>query len=181
MAPLDFLKAAMKDVRVGALSVSSRFTVERVVSQIPHGAKYVVEYGAGEGAITRAILDRLPKDGKLVAIEVNKDMLEDLALLHDERLTVVRGDVLSLSKTLRNLGLPEVHVAISGIPLSFLTPKMRKDLIHNTHQGLSQDGRFIVYQYSLLSLGLLKKEFKKTHVYFEPRNFFPYFIMTADK
>lgn len=178
----DFLRTALKDYKqVGALFASSRYAIQHVVSHIQPKHRFVVEYGAGDGAITKAILERLPKEGKIVAIELNCELAEQVKKIQDERLTVVEGDVVTLAKHLEKLGLPEIHVVVSGIPYSFLKQEIREQVVCNTHAQLAEDGTFVVYQNSLLMLPLLKKYFDRCRVSFEPRNIFPYFIMTAQK
>lgn len=178
----DFLRTAIKDYKqVGALFASSRYAIQHVVGKIQPEHRFVIEYGAGNGVITKAILEHLPKEGNVVAIELNYELVEEVKKIQDERLTVVRGDVVVLAKHLERLGLPEIHAVVSGIPYSFLKPKIREQVVCNTHAQLVEDGIFVVYQNSLLMLPLLKKYFHRCHISFEPRNFFPYFIMTAQK
>jgi len=178
----DFLRTAIKDYKkVGALFASSRYVVQHVVHHIPPSCKFVVEYGAGDGVITKAILDHLPKDGNVVAIELNGELVEEVKKIQDERLVVVEGDVVFLASNLQKLGLPEVHTVVSGIPYSFLKPEIREQIVRETHSHLVEGGIFVVYQNSLLMLPLLKKYFRSCHTSFEARNFLPYFIMVARK
>ena len=73
MKPIDFIKIAMKDYKkVGAITLSSRHTIRRVLRGLKPGYKYIVEYGAGNGVVTKEILKHLPADGRVVAIELNE-------------------------------------------------------------------------------------------------------------
>ena len=181
MNQFDFLKTAFSDYRVGAIAASSRYAVRRVAANLPAGAKYAVEYGAGEGSMTRGILENLPENGRLMAVELNRDFWPALESIKDERLKLLNNDVLELSGRLKNLGLPKVDAIVSGIPFSFFSPSRRRKITEQTAEGLSEGGVFIVYQYSLLILPILKKYFREVKVSFEPRNLPPYFIMTAKK
>lgn len=176
-----YLKNYLKDIKIGAVSPSSRFVIKKVVSQLHRDAKYIVEYGAGDGVMTKEILKTLPKDGVLVAVETNKTLIKDLRKIRDRRLVIVHDDVLKLSKDFSVLGLPRIDAVISGIPFSFFKSAVRKDLIRRTAEGVASRGQFIVYQYSILVMPILKKHFKAVRLSFEPRNFLPYFIMNAEK
>ena len=176
-----FIKAALKDHRIGAFTRSSPFTIKRILDRLKKHHTCIVEYGAGDGIITKKILGMLPDDGKLIAIEINNDLLHELRAIRDTRLTVVKGDVQTLSNDLTSLADQKIDAIISGIPFSFFNQKIREKIIANTGSTLKPGGMFIVYQYSPLVLPLLKKYFTKVHVQYEMRNFLPYFIMAAEK
>jgi len=181
MKPLHFLKTVFKDYRVGALTPTSRYAVERIVGHIEPHYRYVVEYGAGDGVITKKLLHALPKGAKVAAIEQNEELLRELRSIHDARLLVIRDDVVSLAKDFKATAFPEIHMVVSGIPFSFLKPAAREGVVRDTFHALTRGGKFVVYQYSPLVLPLLKKYFGDIEVSLEPRNLFPYFIMAAKK
>lgn len=165
---------------VGALFPSSQAVVQKVVQQnLYRGAKYVVEYGAGDGVITAALLRAIPKDGKVVAIETNKEFLPGLQAINDPRLVVRCSDVCNIISDFSQLNLPRIDAVISGIPLSLFKKDVRQWIIARTALGLSSHGQFIVYQYTPFVLSMLKKRFDSVVVSFEPRNILPYFIMNA--
>lgn len=181
MNALQFLKTATRDFRVGALAVSSKYAIRRILLELPLDSRYVIEYGAGDGVITKEILRRLPQDGKLVAIELNPDFIHDLKKIGDPRLSVVCGDIVGLSTDLPSLGLPRIDAVVSGIPFTFLSPRQRRDIVFHTHAALAPEGVFIIYQFSLLLMPILRRHFREVRVSFEIRNFPPYFIMRAQR
>ena len=65
---LNFIKTAIKDFKVGALTPSSKYVVKKIIKEIKPEYKYIVEYGPGDGVITKEILKILPQDGRLVVI-----------------------------------------------------------------------------------------------------------------
>lgn len=148
---------------------------------MPEAARVVVEYGAGNGTLTEALLKRLGNPSRLVGIEVNADFVADLKRIRDERLEVVHGDVVEMAGKLRELAPNGVDAVVSGIPFSFLSPEARLEICRATREGLAENGRFIVYQNSLLMRKVLRKTFAKVETHFEPRNVFPYFIMVASR
>jgi phospholipid N-methyltransferase len=183
MPSLNFLRIAIQDYRrVGALNPTSPYAARRIVKEIKPEHRFVIEYGAGDGVITREILKRLSVDGRLTAVEVNEKFVSELEKIKDDRLTIVHGDVLLFSRELAKSGLQNIDAVISGIPFSSIGLKTKKEIIRNTYHALADSGIFVAYQNSLHILPLLKVFFKNNiWWYFEPRNFLPYFIIMSEK
>lgn len=181
MNSLQFIKTALKDYKVGALTITSPTAVSQILDNLGNDVKCVIEYGAGDGVITREILKRIPEDGKVIAVELNKDFFQDLDGIKDPRLTVIYDDVISFSQRLSELGSTEIDVVISGIPFTFFNSDVRKGILARTHQTLRPGGRFIVYQYTILLKPLLDKYFSKVRIRCAFKNIPPYFIMVAEK
>ncbi len=181
MKAIHFLKVALKDYKVGALTKSSRYTVRTVLKKVRPGYKLVVEYGAGDGTVTKELLSHLSPDAHVVAVELNKDFLPLLSEIKDTRLAVKNEDVVRLSADFAAAGLKQADAVISGIPFTFFSPATREKVVRNTYKNLQPGGVFIVYQYSPLILPILKKYFRRVTMTLEPRNFPPYFVMVAEK
>jgi len=179
---VKYLKTAITDYKVGALTASSKFVVKKILKELADvDHNYIVEYGAGDGVITRSLVEILDDNGRVVAIETNPSFIKELRFLADNKIDVVPNNVLDVVKDFSSLGLPRVDAVISGIPFSFFSGSSREEIISSTHQALEPGGLFILYQYSILVLPLLKRYFSEVKVSFEPRNFPPYFIMKAKK
>jgi phospholipid N-methyltransferase len=181
MTGLEFLKTALRDYRIGAITKSSPQTIARVVEAIPQSCAYLVEYGPGDGTVTRAILKRLPSHGRVVAIEQNVTLVHALQSLRDPRLSVVHGDILDIAPRLRELSLPRIDAVVSCVPCTLLKPHEREHLVRETHRALAPGGAFVMYQYSPLMAPLLRKYFGGVRFTFAPLNLPPYFVMTATK
>lgn len=181
MSKLSFIKTALKDYKVGALTPTSRFVIRKIVTYIKPEYKYFVEYGPGDGILTKELLKKVPRDGKLVAIELNKDFFEELQKIKDPRFLAINGDIVEYSRKLNDLGMPRVDMVISSVPFSFFKPEARNAIIQNTYNNLVQGGAILVYQYRLLMKPIIQKVFNNFSYHIEPRNFPPYFIMTAEK
>src|SRR3989338_6598150 len=110
----SFIKSAIKDHRVGALTASSKYTIRAMLKRVKGTPHTIVEYGAGNGVITKKMLDLLPKDGTLIAIETNVELLKELRAIIDARLKIVHGDVAKHSKDLLALGVQSVDLVVSG-------------------------------------------------------------------
>ncbi|MBI4420771.1 MAG: methyltransferase domain-containing protein [Gemmatimonadetes bacterium] len=181
MRNLRFATVAVRDFKVGALTVSTKYVVRAVARALDQRHAFIVEYGAGDGILTKALLKKLPEGGRITAVERNDRFYRELRRIRDPRLRVIRGDVIAMSRDAGAFRLPIIHGVVSSIPLSFASSRQRETLVSNTWKALAPDGVFVVYQYTPLILPLLKKYFSRVTVGFEPRNILPYFIMRAEK
>lgn len=183
-----FFKEALKDYgEVGAWVPSSRYTTRRIVNALNPADRFIIEYGAGDGVVTKALLSRLPADGQVVAVEINRELAAELERIGDSRLRVLTEDARAVSRRLASLGLPRIDAFICGVPLStraLLDRKIRimqEEIIANSASALAPGGRFIFYQHTPVAIPTLKKFFSDVDWTFEPRNFLPYLVMVAKK
>ncbi|KKQ34571.1 MAG: Methyltransferase type 12 [Candidatus Nomurabacteria bacterium GW2011_GWB1_37_5] len=181
MTLINFIKTLSKDHKVAAIFPSTPFAAKKFASEVKPHYKIVVEYGAGDGAVTKEILKKLPKDGKLFAVELNLDFVNELKKINDDRLHILSTDVAKISKELETLG--EIDMVISGIPFTFFKPDIREEVIRDSYKALRPNGSILLYQHYLLMLPYLKRVCGKKNVrwYVEPRNFLPYWVMIGEK
>ncbi len=149
MALGPHLRAFLKDPKgVAALTPTSRASVERIVSKLPAAeAELVVEFGPGSGVLTRALLERLQPEARLVAIEKNAELAARLtANFDDPRLVVVHDTAARVREILAGMGLGAADCALSGIPFFWLPPEVALAIVASTHAALVDDGTFVTYQ-----------------------------------
>jgi phospholipid N-methyltransferase len=160
---------------LGSLIPSSRFLVNRLLSQVDWGrAATIVEYGPGVGTFTAEILRRLRPNSSVLAIDTNRDFARYLArTLRDDRLHVIQGSAADAQENLRERGLARADYVISGIPYSTMDPVVRQQILRTTHEVLHPDGAFLVYQFTRAVLPYLRQVFPHVHQEFEPRNIMP--------
>ncbi|MFA6093260.1 MAG: methyltransferase domain-containing protein [Elusimicrobiota bacterium] len=182
-SPFSYVAAMFQDKGVAAVTPSSKYLVSRVIRALePVHARVVVEYGPAEGVMTRRILDRMPKDGRLIAVELNEQFAQALSRsVRDERLIVLHGDASRVEAILAEQGVGEADAIISGIPFSFFSPEERRSLVAKTRTALRHGGRFIAYQCTTHLIPVLKQHFHKVHTELELRNLPPHFVFTAVK
>ena len=182
MSLFNFLKIAIKDYRtVGAMAPGSRYFSRRVAKTISPDAKLVVEIGPGSGVITKEILRVLPREGRLIVIELKDDFITALHKIQDPRLSIIRGNAFEILSEPERFGLINVDGIIWGIPFLVFSSQTKDDLVAKTHKILKHGGTFSFYQNLPLLNQQLKNCFKKISWQFEPRNIMPYFIFTAQK
>jgi len=133
---------------VGSVIPSSRFLERRLieVGEIAD-ARLVVEFGPGTGGTTRAMLDALPRDAKLLAIEINPDFVSLLESIRDPRLIVHNGSAESIHEALAQHGLRPPDVVFSGIPFSTMPQPVGERILRNMWSSLGPGGRFVAYQF----------------------------------
>jgi phospholipid N-methyltransferase len=160
---------------LGSLIPSSRFLVRRLLRQIRwSNARVIVEYGPGVGTFTTEILRRMRPDATLIVIETNEDFVDFLRrAIQDERLHVIHGSAAEVEEALSTLGLLHADYIISGIPYSTMPDDIRSGILNASHNALSAEGMFLVYQFSRASLPYLKQVFGRVELDFEPLNILP--------
>src|SRR3989338_8527414 len=105
MKAIQFFTNFLADLRIGAVSRTFRRTAEAICATVmEHNPNIVVEYGPGDGVITRRVLQQLPPHGRLIAIESNQVFVNELKTIKDQRLTVVNGSAVDVGSILSSLG-----------------------------------------------------------------------------
>jgi phosphatidylethanolamine/phosphatidyl-N-methylethanolamine N-methyltransferase len=132
---------------IGSVIPSSRFLERRVVEAagIAH-SRMVVELGPGTGGTTRAILEALPRQSNLLAIELNPDFVNYLKTYPDPRLKVCLGSAEQIRMTLEASGHNRPDAVVSGIPFSNMPAEAGRKIVHEIWNCLAPGGRFVAYQ-----------------------------------
>ncbi|PRX42922.1 hypothetical protein B0I32_1648 [Nonomuraea fuscirosea] len=87
----------------------------------------MVELGAGSGAITDVIA-RLPPDGRLLAVEINHDLVGYLSRSRPW-LQVLGGDAAELASLLRGAEVDRVDAIVSALPWTLLPAGHRRRIL----------------------------------------------------
>lgn len=176
-----FFRVALSDFNVGALAASSRYLIrEALRSQDGKHLKKVIEYGPGNGVMTKALLKRLPPDGQLIVIESNRDFVGLLREIGDPRLRIIHGEIQNIIPTLQREGLQDIDLIVSSIPFSWLNQEARKQVIADSVTLLAKGGGLVFFhQYIPLAALSLRGFFEKVSISFVLRNIFPCFVVVA--
>lgn len=177
-----FFKSFLKHPgMVGSVIPSSRALVDHVLAPVDWSrVKLFVEYGPGVGTFTAPILERLPTDAALVAIELNPDFVTHLrATIDDPRLSVVRGSAADLNRILADLGYAKADYVLSGLPFSTLPEGVGDRIAAETAAALAPDGAFLIYQVSGKVGDFLAPHFPAIERGFEWRNIPPMRLFRA--
>lgn len=146
---LALLRGFIAQPRQVATIVPSSIAVERRLVRAADltRARTVVELGPGTGGTTRALLDALRPDARLVAIELFPGFHARLVRrFADPRLTVELGSAEQLADVLRTCGAPAPDVVVSGIPFSTMPAGTADRVARTVADCLAPGGRFVAYQ-----------------------------------
>ena len=167
----QFLRHPM---RVASVAPSSRFLLRRIVAAgAIERAGLVVELGPGTGGTTRALLQALPKHGKLLAIEVDPCLHGAVSSIADPRLIAHRGSACDLLEILARHGLADADAVVSGIPFSTIGRSRGERIAAAIADSLAPDGRFVAYQASARVADLCRPHLGHPRVTTELRNIPP--------
>ncbi len=168
---VGFLK---RPALVGSAVPSSRFLERRIVEASGvRSARSVVELGPGTGGTTRALLHALPREGRLLAIEINRDFAPPLAKLDDPRLRLFWGSAADIRRALAAAGLEAPEIVVSGIPFSTIPPETGRRILQEVWDCLAPGGRFVSYQLMSRVARLAPELLGPPRVRLEPRNLPP--------
>ncbi len=164
-----------KNPSVATLLPTFPWTARKIANLMQTPApKNIVEWGAGTGSVTKALLKKLPPDGTLVAIENDPVLFEALQEnIHDPRMIPIEGDARDTAELLEHMGLPPPEYLVSGIPFDGMSEEMRREMMERAYEVLAQDGVFLPYQFrSTIRQALQDKfgDFEMTPAY---ENLFP--------
>lgn len=180
---LFFREFCRNPTMIGSIIPSSDKLIDKMLSRVDwETTRIFVEYGPGVGTFTRPILDKLAPDGTLIAIDVNRDFIRYLEnTIDDPRLVLVQGSAADVAAILARHGFESADYVLSGLPFSTLPPGVGPAIMRETHAILRPGGAFVIYQYALKVLRLLKPYFANIDRDFEPLNIPPAQVFWAWK
>lgn len=112
--------------------------------------EYVVELGAGNGAVTKSILKAGIKPEKLIIIERDPKFRDHL--VHKfPGVQVALGDARDIQSILKAKGVDEVAAVISSLPLLAMPHTVRHEIVDACFSVLKKDGQYVQYTYGLVS------------------------------
>ncbi|WP_299459039.1 ribose ABC transporter permease [uncultured Microscilla sp.] len=178
MNRLQFFFEATKNIRqAGTITQSSRFLIRKMLLPIDFSeAKIIVELGAGNGCITKAILEKMQPDAKLLSFEVNPKFVDLLGEIKDERLQIIADSAENIPQHLAQHNATHTQAVVSGLPLAIFPKELNTNIMNAIKNTLTPDGVYTQFQYSLTSFGMLKKQFTSVRRDFTPLNIPPAFV-----
>jgi phosphatidylethanolamine/phosphatidyl-N-methylethanolamine N-methyltransferase len=137
--------------KVGAIIPSSYALAQLVASHIKRGTdEYVLELGAGTGAITRALIDAgLPID-RLILVELDPKMSAVLAERFPN-IRIITGDATKLAEILPAEVQGRIATVVSGIPMIGMPREFHQAIVDACFAVMGPAGQILQYTYSPLS------------------------------
>lgn len=160
----------------GALSFSSRALVHKMVSQVDfQEARLLIEFGGGDGSITRGIINRMHPDAELLVFEINSSFCKEMEKEFDQ--ANVRIINASASQLPTYIGDQKVDFIFSSLPFSILSKEVCTEIFSVSKKSLKSGGAWIQISYSYFMKQRLKKYFEQVSVSGTLKNFPPAFVM----
>ncbi|MFN3817853.1 class I SAM-dependent methyltransferase [Blastomonas sp.] len=160
---------------VGSAFPASGVLVDRLLAPVDWSkARVVVEYGPGSGPLTRAMLSRMPRDSRLVAIDVSRDFTRHLRrTIDDPRLLAITDSAASVAAILADHRLGSADVIVTGIPFSTIPARTGSHILDLSAKVLADDGAVLAYQMRRAIAPMLKQRFAEVEKSFVWRNIPP--------
>lgn len=184
MDKLKFFREAIRDIKTsGTIFPSSRFLTRRIVNTINFSkVKVIVEFGPGNGIITKEILNRIPKGATLIAFEINDKFFQSLEKIKHSQLIIEKASAENVEAILKKHGFDKADCIISSLPLTNIPTEISDRILDNAYKAMKKDTLFVQYQYSLTYYKKLKEVFNdQVKLSFEAFNIPPAFVYIAKK
>jgi phospholipid N-methyltransferase len=111
-------------------------------------ARAIVELGAGTGAVTLELLQRMRPDARLYALDINARFIEYLRqTVSDPRLVPLTGAAEDLGQILREQGVEKADAIISSLGLTTMQDEQRGRILRGIRECLAPGGVVSQFQY----------------------------------
>lgn len=165
---------------IASIKETSPFMVRRICDRMDLARRrVVVEYGPGTGPFTRALLDRLSPDSRLILVEKNPEFASRLQGRRDPRLRVFHAGAEEIHDVLRASGVSRADYILSGIPFSRIPRPAKMQILRDTRRALGEQGIFLAYQSSAHLREPLEAVFPSVRVRREPFHIPPMVVLEA--
>src|SRR3546814_9524142 len=156
-------------VRVGSIVLSSPTLIRHMLRPVDwKTTKLFVEYGPGVGTFCRPILEHLPGDATLIAIDTNEDFIDYLTKdIRDSRFVAVHGSAADVEAIVAAHGFEQADSVLSGLPFSTLPAGVGPAIAAATHRVLRPGGGFLVSQFRAPAPHFLAAHFRRIDKAFE--------------
>lgn len=183
MNAIAFFRESLRDLKtVGTVTRSSPSLCKGAIEPVDFAdARYLVELGAGDGVITKHILEAMHPEARLMAFEVNPKFCDRLRDLGDARLVVVEDSAERLKEHLDANAFAEVDAVVSAIPFVSLPVALADSIVRLCRDVLRVGGPFCQVHYSLVRKKVYEGIFGNVKVNFVPMNLPPAFVLTSRK
>ena len=178
MSKKKFLSEVLKSGgTIGALSPSSSFLAEKML----HPINFEHANCIGTGVFTHKLLEKMNPDALLLTFEVNTQFSEDLKKINDKRLVVINDSAEKIQDYLKQYHQDSADYIISSLPFAMIPDEVVNTILTNSDNALSENGKYIQFQYSLNAKEKLKSFFSEVKINFTFLNLPPAFIYVCNK
>jgi len=176
-----FLEGMKRFKTVGAVAATSKFTSKNMVKYMDFdNAQCLVELGAGDGSITKYILQKMKPETKLICFEINELLIAELrkTVGDDPRVTIVQDDAAKMGEYIQAAGFEQVDGVISAIPFVIIPTD---EIIEQAHKYLKKGSKYVQLHYSTAAKKRYQRIFGNVVIDFVMLNVPPAFLHVCDK
>ena len=134
---------------IAAVSPSSRELAQKMLREMPNGARRVIELGGGTGVFTQAMLDQGIVADDLFVLELNEALHQHLRQRFPQA-RVVCGDARDLRTHAERSGYADggpADAVISGLGLLSMPKSTQHEILDAAFSLMAPHGRFIQFTY----------------------------------
>lgn len=145
-----FAAEALADYKTtGAVAPSSRFLARAMLEPLKlRPGCVIVELGPGTGVMTRALLDKLPANGTILAFEISERFFCYLKeRISDQRLVLLNTGAEHLRAELHKRDYVHVDAFVSSLALGFFSDRQRRALLESFSPFMGENSVYTQYQY----------------------------------
>jgi phospholipid N-methyltransferase len=182
MRTFEFFRESLMNIKsVGTVTQSSRFLCLGMLKHVDFKkAKLIAELGAGDGVITRYILEKMPADCKLLCFEINPKFLVQLKAIKDDRLIVIEDSAEHLGNYIKSNGFEQVDYVVSALPFTLMSEELTYKIVRSCKSNLKLGGNFVQIHYSLSQRKVYRDIFGNLSINFVALNIPPAFVMVSE-
>lgn len=149
----DFIQQFIRNPRaVGSITPSSLILCETMAASVDWSKiTRVAELGAGDGVLTKVLLQHLAPQANLEVFEISLPLVKKLRSINDSRLQV-------RAQSAENLA-GQYDAIFSGLPLLSLPAPVRHQILSGIHKALAPRGIFVQFQYTSFTQPELSRYF----------------------
>lgn len=177
---IDFLIQGVKNIKeVGALTRSGPILCKKMILPVPSDKDViVVELGAGDGVITKHLLEKVSPNSKIISIELNELLFRKLESIKDDRLTTIHGNINNLDQILDDNGIDKMDHLVSAVPFMIMDNQYVIDFLKKYQKRIKKGGSFTQVHYGF-KRKFYQKIFGNAKVHYVPANVPPALVVES--
>lgn len=183
MSRFQFFVEGIKHFKeVGTVTRSGIAMSKKAASFIPPDERVVVvELGAGDGVMTKHLLNQMSKDSTLISIELNEKLYQHLADIQDSRLVAVHASAEELETILEQRDVKEVDYMVSAIPFIVFPKEQAQEMLHTFKRLMKSGGLYMQIHYAKRLTSLYESVFGNLQTNFILANLPPAYVFVCQK
>lgn len=183
MNNIELLAETIKNIKtVGTVTFSSKYLVKQMVAPIDFAnAQCIVELGAGNGCITKALLQNMRPNARLLAFEVNTKFCELIQqeVGNDPRLILINDSAEHIARYLQQYDFQQADYIVSAVPMLSIPDIVVTNILQAVESTLRPKGLFIHLSYSPATSKKFERQFLSVKTKLTLRNLPPAFVFVC--